>query len=123
MFPRETEKAVWAGRALVLIPSTWVSLSSNFEYAARNEETWSVQPLVKECTCHDRTTFLSPLYWPSVTCFWFWSTSMKSGARSPISAIVILLFYVCSFQPSGLPISLSTIPLARSCQEGENSYI
>ena len=46
--PTEAANAVWVGRASVLIPSTWVSLSSKLELCIRNEETWCVQPPVNE---------------------------------------------------------------------------
>ena len=48
MPPRAAAKAVWAGLGSVLIPSTWASFSSKSGLAARNEETWCVQPPVKE---------------------------------------------------------------------------
>ena len=50
MFPREAENAAWDARVSVLIPSTWVSFSSNFRIERRNEEVWSVQPPVKQKT-------------------------------------------------------------------------
>ena len=91
MPPRAAAKAVWAGLGSVLMPSTWASFSSKSGLAARNEETWCVQPPVKENRWNDRTTFFCPLYWPSVTVSPVCAGSEKSGARCPASTIETLL--------------------------------
>ena len=90
MFPREVLKAVWVALASVLIPSTWVPLSSNAEYSWRNEETWFVHPPVKSKTWNDSTTFFWPRYWLKLTSSPKLEGILKSGAVCPISAAIIL---------------------------------
>ena len=83
MPPSAAENAVCVGLESVLIPSTWVSLSWNFELYSRNEEIWLVQPSVKARTKKERTTFFFPLNWLRVICRRLWSASAKSGAGCP----------------------------------------
>ena len=85
--PREVAYAVCVGLGSVLIPRTWVSFSTNFGYAARNPEIWSVHPPVNEKMWKDRTTLLDLLNWLRVTVLPCWSGTLKSGAWSPISGI------------------------------------
>jgi hypothetical protein len=73
-------KAVWVGAASVLIPSTWVSFLSKAALAIRKEETWCVQPPVKEKMWNDRMTFFFPLKLLRVIGSPLWAGSVKSGA-------------------------------------------
>jgi hypothetical protein len=87
MLPSEDENAACVPRASVLIPSTWVFFSSKSALEIRNEETWCVQPPVKEKMWKDSRTFFCPLYWLKVTLSPVWAGRVKSGAACPTSTM------------------------------------